>query len=866
MSTDRDAPLAAAAPGAAAGDEQVRGLTQAEADQRLRREGPNELPRDQHWRWLALLREVAGEPMILLLLACGALYFALGDAHEGLALLASVFVVIAITLYQTQRTERALAALRELSSPRARVIRDGTERNIAARTLVCGDVVRIAEGERVPADGVILATAHLEVDESLLSGESLPVRKQAGAPDGAAAGLGADDATSVHAASLVVAGQAVVEVTGTGPRTAVGRIGLSLATVEQSDTPLQRQVGLAVKIGGAAGLGLCALVAILYGLARGNWLDGALAGIALAMSFIPEEFPVILTLFLAFGAWRIARRNVLIRRMPALEGLGATTVLCVDKTGTLTENRMRLAAVAIDGECWRPPLESAKPAPEAFHRVLEFAILASRERSFDPTETAIHDLAGAALSETEHLHHTWTMAREYPLSPDLLAMSQVWRSVDGDTWAVAAKGAPEAIVDLCHLPDERRRTLADEVSALAADGLRVLAVAAAQVRAPALPSHQHDFPFEFLGLLGLADPVRRGVPQAVADCQRAGIRVVMITGDYPATARAIAAQIGLAGAARVLTGSELDAMSDAELGEQSRTTGVFARVVPEQKLRIVQAFAAAGEVVAMTGDGVNDAPALRAATIGIAMGQRGTDVAREAADLVLMDDDFTSIASAVRRGRSIYDNIRKAMRYVVAIHIPIAGVALLPVLLGWPLLLLPLHIVLLQLIVDPACSIAFEAEPEEPDIMDRPPRPPTEHVLGAASLRAALLQGGLALAVLCGLLATMTAAGYGESRTRTVVFAALILANLALILTSRSDAAGGPLLDRRNSALWIIVGGALALLAAVLSLAPLRGLLRLAAPTAADVGLIAAAGLLLLGAFELVKLLLLRRRRRPSRI
>ncbi|MDX2170665.1 MAG: cation-translocating P-type ATPase [Deltaproteobacteria bacterium] len=845
-----------------------RGLSEAEAEARLRRDGANELPHGRGGGAWALLLESAGEPMILLLVACGSVYLLLGDRGEGLAMLASVLVIIGISLYQTRRTERALAALRELASPRARVLRDGVERSIAASGLVRGDLVRLVEGDRVPADGVVVATAHLALDESILTGESVPVRKTAGRDDAPTEGArpGGDDTPWLFAATLVVAGQALMRVAATGARTEVGRIGRSLASAVQLDTPLERQVASVVRIVGGLGLLLCLLVAAAYGLARGSWLEGALAGLALAMALMPEEFPVILTLFLAFGAWRIARRRVLIRRMPALEALGATTVLCVDKTGTLTENRMRLAAVLGDGTRWDPPVGAPEAAPESVHRVLEFAVLASRETSFDPTEHAIQALCTRALSDTEHLHRTWTLAREYPLSPELLAMSQVWRSVDaaprdGDAaaerrWAVAAKGAPEAIIDLCHLPADRQQAIQAAVGALAAEGLRVLAVAAAQVRAAALPPQQHDFAFEFLGLLGLADPVRETVPAAVAACRRAGLRVVMITGDYPATARAIAAGLGLG--TRVMTGAELDALDDAALAARIGSVDAFARVTPEQKLRIVQAFGAAGEVVAMSGDGVNDAPALHAATIGIAMGRRGTEVAREAADLVLMDDDFASIASAIRLGRRIYDNIRKAMRYVVAVHVPIAGVALAPVLLDWPLVLLPLHIVLLELIVDPACSIAFESEPEEADVMSRPPRPSGERLLDARAVATALLQGGLALLVLCGLLAAVTAAGYSAERARTVTFAALVVANLALILTSRSRAAGAALLDRRNRALWTVLGAASVGLAAILWLAPLRTLLRLAPPSSSDLALIAAAGAVMLIGFELLKLMIAR--------
>jgi Ca2+-transporting ATPase len=843
--------------------DQTRGLTSAEATECLRSCGPNELTRTQGPSLLTLLVRVAGEPMILLLIACSVVYILLGDPHESLVLAASIVVVIGISLYQTQRTERAVAALRELSSPRARVIRDGSEQRIPSREIVPRDIFVVAEGDRIPADGIVVRTVHLEIDESLLTGESAPVAKVPEDLESTPSRAAGEVTSLVYAGTLVVAGQGLVQVTTTGIQTELGRIGVSLATVEHAETPLQRQMAAAVRVAGALGTGLCVLVALLYGITRASWLEGALAGLALAMSLMPEEFPVVQTLFLALGAWRIARRNVLVRHTAALEALGATTVLCVDKTGTLTENRMRLAVLSVDRARWAPPPSGTTPPPEPFHRLLEFAVLASDENPFDPMDRAIGAFATAALAGTEHLHRKWRLAREYPLSRDLLAMTHVWRAAEREHWVVAAKGAPEAVADLCHLSAADTRLLVDEVSALAADGLRVLAVAAAVAPPPTLPTHQHDFPFELVGLLGFEDPLRPAVPGSIALCRRAGIRTVMITGDYPATARAAAERIGL-GPARVLTGAELAATDDAGIAARVSDITVFARVVPEQKLRIVRAFTTAGQVVAMTGDGVNDAPALRAANIGIAMGKRGTDVAREAADLVLADDDFTSIVGAIRLGRRIYDNIRKALRYVISVHVPIAGISLLPVLLRWPLVLLPLHIVFLELIIDPACSIAFESEPEEPDVMDRPPRGADEPVLDLPSVLIALAHGGLALLIVGGLLVAATLAGYPPEHARTLAFAALVLANLGLILTGRQSARyTRAVLRPTNRPLAIVVAGALTVLAAVLEIPPLRTLFQLAPLTALDAVLVGLSALAALGCFEAVNAFGKRRERAP---
>src|SRR5579883_2266431 len=803
----------------------LRGLTEAEAAARLRAEGPNELPAARPRSLAAQAVEVLREPMILLLAACAAVYLGLGDRQEATILIASVLVVIGISLWQERKTERALAALRDLSSPRALVIRDGVERRVAGREVVRGDLVVLAEGDRVPADGVVCWERNLRVDESLLTGESVAVGKSVAVGEPPAASPGGDGSPFVWSGSLVVAGQGVARVRATGAATALGRIGAALETADSGRTRLERQVGRLVRVVAVAGGLVCAAVVLVYGLGRASWLEGALAGLALAISLVPEEFPVILTVFLALGAWRIARRRVLVRRMPALEALGAATVLCLDKTGTLTENRMAVRVLSAGGRRHRVA-DADDPLPEEVHAVLEYAVLASQENPFDPTERAIDALAQRALAGTEHLHRTWTLVREYPLSRELLAMSHVWRSPEGDAWIVAAKGAPEAIADLCHLPADRARALAEETAALAGEGLRVLGVAAAMIRERTLPPGQHDFPFALVGLVGLADPLRPTARAALAECAAAGVRTVMITGDYAGTARAIAAEVGLARGDGVCTGAELEAMDDATLAARLPALDVFARVVPEQKLRLVRAFQARGEVVAMTGDGVNDAPALKAADVGIAMGAHGTDVAREAAHLVLLDDDVS----------------------------PIAGVSLLPVLLGRPLLLLPVHIVFLELIVDPACSIAFEAEPEEADVMRRPPRDPRAPLLERATLRTALLQGTLALAVVCAVLVLGATRGWAHAHARTDAFATLILANLGLILANRSTTRRGlALLATPNPALWAVLGGALVLLALGLAVPAARAVLRFAPVAPADLLLVVAAGAASCAGFELLK-------------
>ena len=806
------------------------GLTEVEATRRLSEEGPNELPSAQPRSILAIAFSVLSEPIFLLLIACGAVYLLLGDAREASMLLGFVFVVIGLTLYQQRKTERSLEALRDLSSPRALVIRGGERKRIAGREVVRRDTIVLSEGDRVPADAVVLSCTNLAVDESLLTGESVSVRKApAFDTPGEMPRPGGEDSAFVFSGTLVVRGNGLARVLATGARTELGRIGQALTALEEEPTRTQRETRRVVRHVAVIGLGLALVVAVAYGATRGDWLNGLLVGITFAMAVLPEELPVVLTVFLGLGAWRISKRQVLTRSVPAVEMLGATTILCVDKTGTLTQNRMSLAQLTVGDASLELDSAASKPLPEAFHELLEFSVLASHRDPFDPMEKAIREGGLKLLADTEHLHHDWTFVDEYPLSAELLAMSRVWRSPDLGQYVVAAKGAPEAIVDLCHLQPDTADKVRTQVDRLAAHGLRVLAVARAAFLQTELPAIQHDFDFLFLGLIALEDPVRPAVPAAIAESQKAGIRVVMITGDYPATALSIAQRIGLQSEGGVITGAEVGSLDDVQLSQRLRNTNVFCRVVPEQKLRLVNALKANGEVVAMSGDGVNDAPALKAAHIGIAMGGRGTDVAREAADLVLLDDDFSSIVQAIRLGRRIFDNLRKAIAFLVSVHVPIVGLSIAPVVLGWPLILMPIHILFLQLIIDPACSLVFEAEPEEPDIMRRAPRTADAPLFDRRLLARSALQGGILLAIVLTVFATALYSGHAADNARALAFTTLIVASLGLILANRSWSRSVlHALRTRNPALWWVVGGALVFLAVALYIPFMRGVFHFA--------------------------------------
>ncbi|HEY5293772.1 MAG TPA: cation-translocating P-type ATPase [Burkholderiales bacterium] len=838
----------------------LRGLSEEEAALRLAQDGHNELPSAKPRSLFAIAAKVVREPMFMLLIACGAIYLLLGDRTEALMLLGFVLVVVSISFFQERKTERALEALRDLTSPRALVMRNGEQRRIAGREVVCGDLLVLAEGDRVPADAVLISGVNVSADESLLTGESVPVRKApaASVPELSHPGVmgkpGGDDLPFLYSGTLVVQGKGLAKTLATGQHTAIGRIGKALAAVEQEPTRIQQETARIVKRLAWIGFALSLAVAVAYALMRGDWLNGFLVGITLAMAILPEELPVVMTIFLGLGAWRIAQQRVLTRHIPAVEMLGSATVLCVDKTGTLTQNRMVLEQLYAQDRVLDLTGMEGPELPEQFHELLEFSMLASHRDPFDPTEKAIHESAQKALAGTEHIHGDWALIEEYALSRELLAVSHVWQSPDREHYVIAAKGAPEAIGDLCHLVQSDTAALERAVTAMAAQGLRVLGVAKASFMHTDLPAIQHDFNFELLGLIGLADPVRDSVPAAISESHAAGMRVIMITGDYPATAISIAQRIGLKSPDRTITGAELDATDDAELARKVKDVNVFCRAAPEHKLRLVNALKANGAIVAMTGDGVNDAPALKAAHIGIAMGARGTDVARESAALVLLDDDFTSIVAAIRLGRRIFDNLRKAIAFVMAAHVPIVGMSLIPVAMGWPLVLLPVHILFLQLIIDPVCSVVFEAEPEEADLMRRPPRAPGASLFDRSTVAFGLLQGSGVLAIVLAVFAIALYRGLDAEVARALTFTALVIADLGLIFSNRSHSRNFiDTIGARNRALWWVMGGALSFLGLVLYVPPLRQLFHFGYLHADDILIAIGAGVVCIVGVEAVK-------------
>ncbi len=836
----------------------VAGLTSLDAQARLQREGPNELPRENRRTPLRIVLEVMREPMLLLLLGGGVIYLALGDLKDALILLAFAIMSVSITVIQEARTERVLEALRDLTSPRALIIRDGERKRIAGREVVRGDFIVLNEGDRVPADAALIQSADMQTDESLLTGEPVPVRKIAnkGVASPKEQRPGGDDLPIVFSGSLVVRGSGIAEVTATGVRSEIGKIGQSLSTIETEPPRLQQQTRRLVRLFAIAGGAVSVIAVLLHGILRGGWFEAMLGGIALGMSMLPAEFPIVLTVFMAMGAWRISQARVLTRRASAIETLGSATVLCTDKTGTLTENRMSIVELrlkyATTFKLNEPP--GAK-LPDAFHDLAEVGLLASAKEPIDPMDKAFHTVGLEHLTSTEHLHGPdWTLAHTYGLRPGLLAMSQVWKTSEaGQACVVAAKGAPEAIAGLCHLSAADLTALTQSVDVMAARGLRVLGVARASFAGTNWPESQHDFNFEFLGLVGLADPLRASVPEAVRDCRSAGIKVVMITGDYPATAKAIAAQAGI-NADGIVTGTELEKLDDAELAQCVRAATVFARIMPEQKLRIVNALKANGEIVAMTGDGVNDAPSLKAAHIGIAMGGRGTDVAREASSIVLLDDDFDSIVKAIRLGRRIYDNLRKAIGFIFAVHVPIAGLALLPLLFGLPILFGPMHIAFLEMVINPVCSLVFEAETEEDDVMRRAPRNPDEPLFSRQLIGWSLLQGTIAFVLLAAIYLVALRRGMPEAEVRALTFFSLVMAIVGLIVVNRSFSASlVAAISRPNPALAWVLFFVAATLSLTLLMPFVSELFRFGPLHIPDLALTLAAGVVLLVSLELLK-------------
>ena len=767
---------------------QIQGLSTREVSARHKKFGYNELPNRDKKNFFKIIMGILAEPMIFLLIATVGIYFLLGSWDEACLLLFSFFGIIGIGLYQESKTEKSLEALRNLSSPISVVVRGGKRITIPGREVVVGDIIILSEGSRVPADAKLISAENLKVDESLLTGESVSVQKHTRE-------ITDYRTNSIFSGTLVVDGHGIAEVTSIGLDTEIGKIGKSLKSIGVEKTLLQRDVNHVVKLVAIMAISASLLLALVYWLQRGDLVKGLLAGLTLAIAILPEEFPVVLTIFLTLGAWRLAKNNILARRAHTIETLGSASVLCVDKTGTLTENRMKIMNVIdADSNLYNDNFDSIA-------EIIEYGVLACQKSPYDPMEEAFIAAGESVFKNIDDVYAEQEIIKEYPLSEKSLSVAYAWG--DDKIEKVALKGAPEAVFELCNLDDVKKATYERDVISLAESGLRVIAIAKG-LPTNFIPKTRDEFDFEFLGLVGLTDPIRTEVPSAVELCKNAGIRVVMITGDYPETAASIASKIGL-DISGIVTGAQFEKMSDSDRKSVIETVSVFSRVSPANKLTIVNAFKKAGEIVVMTGDGVNDAPALKSAHVGIAMGKKGTDVAREAASIVLLDDNFASIVSGVRVGRRIYDNLRKAMSYIISIHIPIAALSLLPVLFKWPLILTPIHIVFLEFIIDPSCSIIFENEKEGRDIMKRAPRKLDDSIFNMRMVLGNVAQGMLIAVAVVIVFGVMLTFGYGEDKARGITFLILIVANILLVLVISGKQSLANIVHRENMAMLVIL-------------------------------------------------------------
>ncbi len=830
------------------GSTDERGLSSADAKKLLERYGANELTQKKKENFLTKAFKVIREPMFLLLIAAAVIYFVLGEPGDGAVMLVFVLAIITIETIQEWKTDKTLSALKSLSAPHIRVIRDGEEKTIDSAFLVPGDVMLISEGVKIPADGIVLKASDLKVDESSLTGEPEGVRKTAGILKGESGDC--FKTNMCFAGTLVVQGTAAVRVTATGARTEYGKIGTHVAEAPDRPTPLEKQTAKLVKYAALVAVALFALVSLFtfFNLGAFGFADRAiqsiLAGITLAMAMIPEEFPVVLAVFLSMGAWRLARQDSLVRKLPSVETLGAVSVLCVDKTGTITKNQMEVK------ETWT--------GCGSDDDMVELMGLACETDTYDPMEKAmIAHCAGRNISR-EHLFGGELMV-EYPFSDETKIMGHLWEHEGG--LVLAAKGSPESMLLICEMTEETKKKAQEKIKEMSGEGLRVIAVGKQEfVSEKERPASLAESRLSFCGLVGLADPPRESVRGDIEQCVRAGVRVVMITGDGGITAASIARQIGMPGAEKIVTGAQLNQMTDEQLKMRVRDAGIFSRVTPVHKMRIVRALRENGEVVAMTGDGVNDAPALKYADIGIAMGKRGSEVSREAADLVLLDDNFSTIVQTIRDGRRIYDNIRKAIGYIFTIHIPIALICLLAPLLGIApafLMLLPLHVVLLELMIDPTCSIVLERQPAEADIMERPPRKPDEKLLTGRLAAKSVAQGAAVFAAAFGAYLLFLQGDPGNAAlARTMGISVILLCNIMLVLVNSSEkeyAFKSVRFLAKDRVMWAVTLGTVGVLLLIVY-SPLNEFLKMTPLSGGQLLLAAALAFAAVMWFELVKL------------
>lgn len=818
----------------------IEGLSHEEVERSRKRHGANSLSFKKENSFLGALKSVAKEPMVILLIVAAAIYFITGNNGDGIFMASAIILVASISLYQDSKSRMALEKLKNLTQPNSKVIRNGVVLEIPSEELVVGDSLMVEEGNTIPADANIVHSNDFSVNESILTGESLSVFKDMSTSD-----------NRIYSGTTVASGLAITIITEIGNQTQLGKIGKSLESIQEEKTPLEGQISSFVKNMSIWGGIIFLLVWGINYFQTQEVLNSLLKALTLAMSILPEEIPVAFTTFMALGAYRLMKMGIVVKQMKTVESLGSATVICTDKTGTITQNRMELAKIftletgeicGVDGRLNDPEIQ-----------LLSLAMWASEPIPFDPMEKALH--AAYSNISTLDLRPNFKMLHEYPLGGKPPMMTHLFQDMDGNR-IIAAKGAPEAIMDVSKLTEAEKKQLTDVISHLGSQGYRVLGVGQAYFEGFDYPKLQQDLSFNFKGFIAFYDPPKENIREVLKDFDRAGIQVKLVTGDNTATSMAIAKQIDFLGYDKTMTGDELMLLEDAELQKKVMSTQVFTRMFPEAKLRIVNAIKANNEVVAMTGDGVNDGPALKASHIGIAMGKKGTEIAKQAASLILVDDDLSKMVDAIAMGRKIYGNLKKAIQYIISIHIPIILIVFIPLALGWvyPAIFSPSHVILLELIMGPTCSIIYENEPMEKNAMFKKPRPFTTTFFKFRELITSIIQG---LAITLASLAIYQYAvyqGFNEATTRTMVFMVLISANIFLTLVNRSFYYSiWTTLRYRNNLVPLIIGITMLLTALLLFMPPLTHFFQFETLNGNQLGISVFVGMLSVLWYELVK-------------
>lgn len=818
----------------------IEGLTSEQVLEARKKFGPNTLDYKKENGFLDALKNIAKEPMVILLFVASSVYFISGKTGDGIFLASAIVLVAIISLYQDSRSRNALEKLKQFTQPTCKVIRNGHVEEIKSEDLVIGDSLMVEEGTSITADGTIVHSNDFSVSEAILTGESLPVYKDQFKED-----------HFIYQGTTVASGLAIAVITAIGNGTKLGRIGKSLEEIQDEKTPLELQINNFVKKMVVAGTIVFIIVWIINYFKSYDLLDSLLKALTLAMSILPEEIPVAFTTFMALGSWRLMKMGIVVKQMKTVETLGSATVICTDKTGTITENKMSLAKLfTLNSKTITNPDEHLTDEEK---ELIRYGMFASEPIPFDPMEIALHNAYTQCFLNDER--YQYKMVYEYPLGGIPPMMTHVFESERGDR-IIALKGAPEALIKMSKLSFNEKQKLDNAIQTLTKDGYRILAVGTSDFKGNEFPQVQQDFQIQFKGIVAFYDPPKKNIKTVLENFYKAGIQVKIVTGDYSTTTTAIAKQIDFKLSEKSLNGEELMNMQDSELEKRVEDTHIFTRMFPDAKLKIINALKSNNEIVAMTGDGVNDGPALKAAHIGIAMGKKGSEIAKQASNLILLEDDLSKMVDAVAMGRKIYSNLKKAIQYIISIHIPIILTVFIPLVLGWtyPNIFSPIHIIFLELIMGPTCSIIYENEPLEKNLMLQKPRPFTTTFFNWAELTTSIIQGLLITAGTLFVYQIAVNEGYSEPETRTMIFTTLISANILLTLVNRSFYYSiFSTIKYKNNLVLIIIGVTIAILSLLLFVKPFTRFFELETLTAYQLIISISSGILSVLWYELVK-------------